>query len=189
VGLRPSFTGSLLGLLLCAVLFAQTPQPPVTYLSRDAAKPVFDALGESLPTPSAWDEWIAAADAATRARVSQGDETSLVNWLLFGTSFTNEPRITSRQLDAHQIADAIAARLNDFERAFDTATRRDDERFVFARRVLGDRTQVRPRLLSFLKRAIAENETYARLIRDAEALADPSLQFAERSRLYRARGL
>jgi hypothetical protein len=106
--------------------------------------------------------------------------------------------VTSRQLDERQITSTVAARLNDFERALDAATRRDssravperdDERFVFARRVLGDSAQVRPRLLSFLKRAIAETETHERLIREARALGDPSLQFAERSRIYRERGL
>ena len=78
---------------------------------------MFEALGESLPPASAWREWIAAADRTTRARVAQGEETSIVNLLLFGTSFTNEPRITSRQLDHKQIGHAVTARFIDFERA------------------------------------------------------------------------
>ena len=40
-----------------------------------------------------------------------------------------------------------------------------------------------------LERTIGENKTHERLIRDAQALGDPSLQFAERSRIYRERGL
>ena len=34
-----------------------------------------------------------------------------------------------------------------------------------------------------------EGETHARLMEQAHALGDPSLEFAERSRLYRERGL
>ena len=40
-----------------------------------------------------------------------------------------------------------------------------------------------------LDRAMQERDTHERLIRDAHALGDPSLEFAERSRMYRARGL
>ena len=40
-----------------------------------------------------------------------------------------------------------------------------------------------------LERTIGENETHERLVHDAQALGDPSLQFAERSRIYRERGL
>jgi hypothetical protein len=40
-----------------------------------------------------------------------------------------------------------------------------------------------------IDRAVKEQATHARLIAAAEALGDPSLEFAERSRLYRDRGL
>jgi SAM-dependent methyltransferase len=40
-----------------------------------------------------------------------------------------------------------------------------------------------------LDRVMREGETHARLAEAARALADPSLEFAERSRMYRARGL
>ncbi len=212
MGVRVALAGGILSVLLLAAPSAQTDPPGGTqsppyqteYLSYEAAKPVFEALGEPLPPASVWQEWIAAADSSTRARVRQGDEISVVNLLLFGTSFTNEPRITSGQLDDNQIGNAVAARLIDFERALGTTVGRDsggrdssralpvtgdDERFVFARHVLGNSAEVRPRLLSMLQRATAENETHARLIADARALGDPSLQFAERSRIYRARGL
>ena len=44
-------------------------------------------------------------------------------------------------------------------------------------------------MLSMLERSIRESETYARLMEQAHALGDPSLEFAERSRIYRERGL
>jgi hypothetical protein len=40
-----------------------------------------------------------------------------------------------------------------------------------------------------IDRAVKDGETHARLTEDARALGDPSLEFAERSRLYRGRGL
>jgi hypothetical protein len=40
-----------------------------------------------------------------------------------------------------------------------------------------------------IDRSMKENETYARLIEKAQALGDPSLEFAERSTMYRERGL
>jgi hypothetical protein len=206
VGVRLGFAAGILSLPLFALASAQTdprggtkvPAYVTEYLSHEQARPVFDALGERLPPASAWREWIAISDRDTRARVAQGDETSVVNLLLFGTSFTNEPRITSTQLDQKQIGNAVSARLADFERALGAVGRDlsrarpepgENERLLFARRVLGDRSSVRARLLSMLERTIGENETHERLVRDAQALGDPSLQFAERSRIYRERGL
>ena len=48
---------------------------------------------------------------------------------------------------------------------------------------------MRPRLLSMIERAVKEGRDHARLSEAAHALGDPSLEFAERSRLYRGRGL
>jgi hypothetical protein len=154
--------------------------------SYDEARPVFEALGEPMPSRVEWPQWIANSSSGTRARVAGGDETSVVNLLLFGTSFTNEPRVTSKQLDRGAIAAAVDARLRDFERALQNPL--DNERMQFARRVI-DSAHSRPRLEAMLERSIQEGEIHARLIAQAAALEDPSLQFAERSRIYRARGL
>ena len=165
---------------------AQSPSQ-IRYLSFAQGSPVLTALGEPVPPEREWDRWIAAADAATRARVAQGDEATIVNLLLFGTSFTSQPRILPRQLDERQIRVAVSRRLDDFERALEQPGTSD--RLLYARRVLSGGGPVRARLLSMLDRRMKEAETLARLTAQAEALADPSLQFAERSRLYRDRGL
>jgi hypothetical protein len=148
---------------------------------------VFAALQEPPPAAAEWGRWITAADAATRARVAHGDETSIVSLLLFGTSFTTQPRVTSRQVDAKQIGAAVEERIRDFERAL--ALPGSNERLQFARRVLADGPSVKARLLSMIDRSMKEEEMHARLIEAAHALGDPSLEFAERSRLYRDRGL
>src|SRR4029450_7669093 len=96
----------------------QTPRAATpAYLSYAEAKTVFDALGERLPPAEEWPDWIAARHPDTRARVAEGDETSIVHWFLFGTSFTRAPRVTSRQLDARDVEGMLNARLGDFERA------------------------------------------------------------------------
>ena len=156
------------------------------YLSHAEATAVFAALGESPPASADWSRWIAAADAATRARVAEGDELSVVNLLLFGTSFTNQPRVTAADLNPASVREAIDARVQDLERALIKA--QADERLQFVRRVIGT-SPVRNRLLAMLDRVISDTGTHARLTRDARALGDPSLEFAERSRLYRERGL
>jgi len=73
------------------------------------AKPVFDALrSDLLPVvfrdkspaqrESMWPAWVAQRDADIRARVAAGDEDSVINLLLYGTSFTRRPRPTERQI-------------------------------------------------------------------------------------------
>jgi hypothetical protein len=148
---------------------------------------VFEALGERLPDAAEWPQWISAADRATRARVMQGVEASLVNLLLFGTSFTSQPRVTARQLKPEEIDRAVSARLDDFARAL--AQPAANERLLVAGRALKGAGTVRAQLLSMIDRSMKENETYARLIEKAQALGDPSLEFAERSTMYRERGL
>lgn len=37
---------------------------------------------------AAWPDRIARHDREVRARLEQGDEDTIVNWMLFGTSFT-----------------------------------------------------------------------------------------------------
>ena len=172
--------------LSCLAHVSSQSRPAPAYLSYGQASPVFAALDAPAPEPSEWRAWIAGADAATRARVAEGDETSIVNLLLFGTSFTRQPRVTASQLNLEQIRDAVDDRLRDFERALARPER--NERLEFARRVLAGRP-ARERLLSMIDRAVREGETHVELTKQAHALNDASLEFAERSRLYRARGL
>jgi hypothetical protein len=186
VGVRRPLSRGVLTLFLFATLFAQTDSPS-RYLSYGEASPVFAALDAQMPSASDWPRRIASDDGATRARVAKGDESAIVNLLLFGTSFTSQPRITSKQITETGIQAAVNARLADFERAL--AGPGTSERLQFARRVLEDGPNVRVRLLSMIDAAVKETAAHARLMAQAHAIGDPSLEFAERSRLYRDRGL
>jgi hypothetical protein len=44
--------------------------------------------------PARWSSWVESRRATVAGRVAQGEDDSLVNLLLFGTSFTREPRVT-----------------------------------------------------------------------------------------------
>jgi hypothetical protein len=211
----------VLQLSLASSLVAQTSR--VNYISYDDARPIIEALEEILPPSlrartrseleAAWPGWVARRDAEIRARLAQGDEDSLANFLLFGTSYTNQPRITAQQLaqlgeeketsaSTSQIEPkagiVLQARADDLLRSLSSPG--SNERLVFARQVLADgkgyalstapgRAQAREFLLSSVLRLLSEHAAYAKALEQARLLGNASEEFAERSRLYRNRGL
>lgn len=66
-------------------------------ISYSEAKPILERLAASLPAelagkPSseleaAWREWVSRRNLEIRARLERGDEDSIVNFLLFGTTY------------------------------------------------------------------------------------------------------
>ena len=75
---------------------------PARFVRFSEARPILTELAGRLPpelntlTPAqmetAWPGWIERHDRDVRARLEQGDEDTIVNWMLFGTSFTSRPR-------------------------------------------------------------------------------------------------
>ena len=69
------------------------------FTSYASVKPVLEAQRDGLPAElrnadaAKWTAWSRRQDQAIRARLEQGDLDSMVNLLLFGTSFTKQPRI------------------------------------------------------------------------------------------------
>ena len=53
----------------------------------------------------AWPDWIERHDREIRARLAQGDEDTIVNWMLFGTSFTSRPRAVLGAVEAGATGD------------------------------------------------------------------------------------
>jgi hypothetical protein len=64
-------------------------KPILERMAPDLAA-VYAATAESGRT-AAFRDWLVRRNDETRARLRQGDEDSLVNLLLFGTSFTRSP--------------------------------------------------------------------------------------------------
>ena len=163
--------------------------------------------------PSVWASWVARGDAAIRARLVQGDEDSLVNFLLFGISFTRKPRITLSALaktgeknllspennlpEAAGFVKAIQSRADDLIQAM--AAPGKNERLLFARVLIKSkgyelnttqgRERVKQYLVANLARVLGEHSSYGRVLESAKLLGDPSAEFAERSKLYATRGL
>jgi hypothetical protein len=193
------------------------------YISFDDAREVVSALREILPEKlsgkteeeirAAWPQWVAQYDASIRQRLAQGDEDSLVNFVLFGTSFTKQSRVTLAQLQ--ELKDIGQLTLKSLTAANDAGSRpittrvmdlvaaaalpRRNDRLTFAQKILSQRggNLVSPSgrqraadyLVASLQRVIAENSGYARVLEAARLQGDATEEFAERSRLFRARGL
>jgi SAM-dependent methyltransferase len=155
---------------------------------------------------AAWPAWIERRDREIRARLERGDEDTLVNWLLFGTSFTSRPRAVlgavesgsagDRELVLRRTIELVSARLDDLLKAL--AVPGNDERRVFARALLqrkglrvataADREAARDYLLGAVVRVGTEQEQIDQEL-GATARGDPMIEFVERSRLFRTRGL
>jgi SAM-dependent methyltransferase len=172
------------------------------------ARPVITALGESAPpelrrlladSEPAWGEWVAQRDAGIRGRIARGDEDSVVNLMLYGTTFTRRPRATPEAIAASRthmpLADVMEGRLQDLLDAVEAPA--GDERVAFARRVIErqglaagprSRESARSYLLALRSRVLAENEQYARRAAAADAGSE-SERRAAHATLYRDRGL
>ncbi|HWF06888.1 MAG TPA: hypothetical protein VG297_00415 [Bryobacteraceae bacterium] len=110
-----------------------------------------------------WPRWIARHDADIRARLLRGEEDSLVNFVLYGVSFTSRTR-----------GEDIDGRIGDFLRA--VAKPGSNERLIWLKRVLARQSQpAESWVRNAVARYLAEQQQYAR---------DPDV-----AQLYRNRGL
>ncbi len=155
---------------------------------------------------TAWPGWIERRDREIRARLDQGDEDTIVNWMLFGTTFTSRPRAVlgavesgtagDRDLVLRRTIELISARLDDLLTAL--ATPGTDERRLFARALLrrkglrvataADRDAARNYLLAAVIRVASEQDQIDQEL-GATSSGDPLAEFVQRSRLFRTRGL
>lgn len=227
---QPYFLLAVFPLFLTASLFGQQiQQQKSSYISYTSARSTLEALAEDLPpelkgkssgdVKAAWPAWVARRDAEIRGRLIQGDEDSLVNLLLFGTSFTRQPRITGKQVillariaaqhgigaslpspsaEESKLDEILIARINDLIKGLTVPG--NNERLLFAHQLVvakkgyapasgAGRDQIKKYLLTSLERVLSEQTSYAKALEDARLLGNPSEEFYERSRVYRARGL
>ncbi len=189
---------------------------PARFVRFSDARPILTELAGTLPSElndltaaqieTAWPGWIERKDREIRARLDQGDEDTIVNWMLFGTSFTTRPRAVlgavesgtagDRELVVRRTIELIAARLDDLLTAL--AAPGNDERRRFARALLqrkglrfatvAEREAARKYLLAAVIRVASEQEQIDQEL-GATSSADPITEFVQRSRLFRTRGL
>jgi hypothetical protein len=197
-------------LLLLSTAAAAPAEPPVkTYISYRDGRPVLDALPDNLPRElngktrseieASWLHWISRRDGEIRARLDRGDEDSIVNLWLFGTSFTTLPPARDRDLTrfANSLtpADVVDRRLADIVSGI--ASPGPNERLQFARQVVErhgidpttaiGRQRTRLYLIEVRNRALGEFKAYDREVRDADGAA--GTEFGAHSSMFRDRGL
>jgi hypothetical protein len=167
--------------LVSAQTTAPAPVAAIVSIPYADAKPILETLREDLlpvelqdRSPDAvapiWDRWVSARDAQIRARLQLGDHDSIVNLLLFGVTFTREPRVQARDILAAAAKGRIAefARSQVIQRRIDdmaagAAAPGDNERLQFLRRAI-EAAGADPRryLEEGLQRVLAEYDAYAR---------------------------
>ena len=174
-------------MLLSAAVVVGAQSSGSTNIPYADAKPILETLKPDLipealrslapaQREAAWPEWVSRRDADIRARLAAGDEDTVITFLLFGVTFTSQPR--------YSFANAVAARAPDTVVADPVVAKRIDdlvsgmaapganERLQFARKVIErqgiDLTTAagKPRaaavLRDALKRMLADYDTYFR---------------------------
>ncbi len=139
-----------------------------------------------------WPRWAAQRDRDIRTRVEEGDEDSLVNLWLYGTSFTTLPRAR----EGSTPTGLVEQRLEDFVSAL--AAPGANARLQLARRVveragidpgtLAGRDRLRRHLLDLRARARAQFDGYARELASA-VRDDPDAGLPVLGSLFRERGI
>lgn len=197
-----------------AILSGQGAAPAAleTNIPYADASPILQVLREDLwpaelrgRTPAeieaGWPEWVSRRDAAIRARVQEGDEDSIINLLLFGTTFTTQPRVTENQLAGVLMRQAgtgatafvpsplLRARIEDFETAL--LSPGANERLQFARQVVQRRgmdpsTEAGRRTL---RTYLEQRTSVVGGAVHAAALLDPSTPLVDQLTLFKDRGL
>lgn len=118
------------------------------YLPFLEAAPILDAHNAILPAElkglsgselaARWTAWVARRDAQIRARLAAGEEESLVNFWLFGTSFTSQPRVTADEVarlgSRDRVEELLLARLDDLVAGL--ASPGSNERLHVARQII-----------------------------------------------------
>jgi len=212
---------ALAALLGSLALVAGPPPGKVGYITFAEAKPILEAMAEALPAGLSgqppeklellWPTWVKSRDAEIRERLARGDEDTIVNFLLFGNSFTKQPRVTSVQLRefagdsggtageeaAAKFRQLVEKRLQDLANGMSAPG--NNERLIFARKVVGragiefvdeaGRKNAARYLYENYLRVLKEQSSFQQVLAAAHSLGDPTEEFAERSKLYKERGL
>ena len=165
------------------------------YTSYAEVKPVLDVQPGQLPRELAspdeakWIAWSQREDQAIRARLQQGDLDSMVNLLLFGTSFTKQPRIKVESLTEASKSGVLRVCVDDLAAGLRSPGK--NERLIFLRDLLrskgidpGAASETGVFLYNNLLRVLQERETFAERAKEVQ----PS-SLLDRSSLFHDRGV
>src|SRR6266516_3811197 len=169
-------------------------------ISFATVKPVLEALGDKLPpqlrepNEAKWKTWAQHEDDVVRGRLEQGALDSMINLLLFGTSFTTQPRV----ITMHDLQDPVVqSRVDDLLQGLRNPGR--NERLIFLRNVLR-RSGIDPDssagyektkafVLENLRRVVQEQNTFREQFEEATSESDQEAELSKRSRMFHDLGI
>ena len=171
-----------------------------TILSFATARPVLEALPSEVPpqlkepNEGKWNAWAQHEDNVVRTRLEQGALDSMINLLLFGTSFTTQPRV----ITMNDFGDPVVqARVTDLVKALRNPG--NNERIIFLRNLIRSRgvepdnslgyEQTKNFVLENLRRVVQEQNTIREQVDQAGRERNQETGLSERSRVFRDRGI
>ncbi len=155
----------------------------------------FRELGESLPfsdDEESWHAWLTKRDTETRGRIDEGVADSISNLILYGTSFTNVPRLVSFE-EATSESGELVPRVRERVHAFVGALRQANpgERIALAKAFLARQHvadgDVEGTLTRNLERFVRDQHEYQKKMEASASDAGETL--GTRGTLYADRGL
>ncbi len=163
-------------------------------------KPVLEALPNELPlqlkepNEAKWKTWAQHEDEIVRERLEQGALDSMINLLLFGTSFTTQPRVIAM----HDPDDAVVqSRLDDLLEGLRNPGK--NERLIFVRNILrrsgmdpdssAGYAKTKTFILENLRRVVQEQTTFQEEFDEATRESNQEAGLSKRSRVFRERGI
>lgn len=203
----------LLSLALCTfTLFAQGPRP-ISFITLDEARPLLRLIDKNTPydladnkqeQSAAWLDWVKSRDAMIRARLLRGDEDTMINFLLWGVTFTQQPRISKDQWgrwlsvqDLETTGNIISPRINDLITAL--ANPGNNRRLSFLRKLVislgykfdnpAEKKRLQKYLLDSLIRVLLEHAGYSQALESLLSKGKVNEANAAFAQLYKDRGL
>lgn len=174
------------------------------FVSYASVKPVLQASRGHLPAElnnpdqAKWIAWSRQQDKSIRARLEQGDLDSMINLLLYGTSFTAQPRIRMENLTEASKSGLLKARVDDLVAGLRSPGA--NERLIFLSALLRNRgmdpataagaQSTGVFILSNLQRVIGQTRAIEQKERAAQANAVPDpASLLDRGSVFSDRGV
>ncbi len=199
--------GLIISIVLATALALSRGAASRAFIPYKSAEPILNEYRDQLPAElknadeAKWMAWAHREDSSIRARLRQGDLDSMVNLLLYGTSFTRQPRIS---MDGEGIAEASRAgvlrtRVDDLVAGLRSPG--DNERLIFLQKLFESQgldpdtpDGVRKTgvfILQNLQRVVQERKVLAARVVDTkpDGKADDPSSLLNRSSLFRDRGV
>jgi len=169
-------------------------------VSFATVKSVLEALANELPpelkeaNEAKWKAWAQHEDDIIRARLEQGALDSMINLLLFGSSFTTQPRV----MTMHDSDDAVVqSRLDDLLQGLRNPGK--NERLIFLRNILrgsgmdpdssAGYEKTKAFVLENLRRVVQEQITFREQFDEVSSESNQEAGLSKRSRVFRDRGI